>query len=69
MIDHLLHTLGAEIRRCHDCRRRYAAFAHRALPLGEPQTVAGVWAGLFVMGSGLVLAAWWLIRRLANLPG
>jgi hypothetical protein len=71
-LDRFLHALGADIRRCHDCRRRHASFATFAIPLGEPQTLAGVWLGIFVMGSGFLaclLFAWWVIRRATDSSG
>jgi hypothetical protein len=71
-IDHILHALGAEIRRCSACRCRHASFASFALPVGEPQTLAGVWGGILVMGSGFLaclLFVWWLIRRFTELSG
>jgi hypothetical protein len=71
-LDHLLYALGAEIRRCRACRCRHASFVTFSLPLGEPQTPAGVWAGIFVMGSGFLvclLFVWWIIRRFTELSG
>lgn len=71
-LDRFLYVLGAEIRRCHDCRLRHASFVTFAIPLGEPQTLAGIWAGIFVMGSGFLvclLFVWWIIRRFTELSG
>jgi hypothetical protein len=71
-LDRLLYALGAEIRRCRDCRFRHAAFVTFSLPLGEPQTLAGAWAGILVMGSGFLvclLFVWWIIRRFTDLSG
>jgi hypothetical protein len=72
MLDRFLYALGAEIRRCHDCRLRYAAFVTFSVPLGEPQTFTGAWTGVLVMGSGFVvcvLFVWWIIRRFTELSG
>lgn len=71
-IDHFLYTLGAHIRRCHDCRFRHASFVTFAIPLGEPQNAARRWTEILVMGSGFVvclLFVWWIIRRFTELSG
>jgi hypothetical protein len=71
-LDHILHALGAEIRRCHACRHRHAGFVRFSVPVGEPQTLAGVWGGILVMGSGFLvclLFVWWIIRRFSELSG
>lgn len=72
MFDYVLHALGAEVRRCHDCRSRHAAFTTFTLPLGEPTPTARRWTRLLVMASGLLgclLFAWWAIRRFTDLSG
>jgi hypothetical protein len=71
-LDHILHAIGAEIRRCRVCRHRHAGFVRFSVPLGEPQTLAGVWGGVVVMGSGFLvclLFVWWIIRRFTELSG
>ena len=72
VFDRVLFTLGAEIRRCHDCRFRYAVFASLAVPLGDPESMARRWTGLAVMSSGFgvgVVLVWWIIRRFTELSG
>ena len=72
ILDRFLYALGSEIRRCSDCGCRHASFVTFAVPLGEPQVIAGVWTGIFVVGSGFLvclLFAWWIIRRFTQLPG
>jgi hypothetical protein len=70
--DRFLYILGAEIRRCHECRFRHASFATFSLPLGDAQPGARRWAGLLAMGSGFVVClvfVWWIIRRFTELSG
>jgi hypothetical protein len=69
--DHLLHALGAEIRRCHECRSRHAAFATFSVPLSKPERTLRRRTG-FVMASGFLvclLFVWWIIRRFTELSG
>ena len=71
-LDHVLYALGAEIRRCHDCRYRHASFATFAVPLGDPQNASRRWAGILAIASGLLvclLFVWWIIRRFTELSG
>lgn len=71
-LDYVLHAIGAEIRRCRDCRCRHAAFAAFSLPLGEPHNPARRWTERLVMASGFaagLLLVWWIIRRFTELPG
>lgn len=71
-IDRLLHFLGAEIRRCHQCRFRHASFATFAIPLGDAQASARRRTALLVMGSGFLMCllfVWWIIRRFTELSG
>jgi hypothetical protein len=71
-LDHIVYALGAEIRRCRDCRLRHASFATFAVPLSEPQGLGKLWTGIFVMGSGFIvclLFVWWVIRRFTELSG
>ncbi len=71
-LDRLLHVLGAEIRRCHDCRFRHASFATFAVPLGDPQSTAHRRTALLIMGSGFLICllfVWWIIRRFTELSG
>lgn len=71
-LDHVLHSLGAEIRRCHECRFRHASFVTFAIPLGEPQNSARRRTAFLVMGSGFLMCllfVWWIIRRFTELSG
>ncbi len=71
-LDRFLFALGAEIRRCHECRFRHASFSTFSVPLGDPAKSARRWTGVFVMGSGFVvclLFVWWVIRRFTELSG
>lgn len=72
VLDRLLYFLGAEIRRCQECRFRHASFATFWLPLGDPQPGARRWTGVLVMGSGFLVClvfVWWIIRRFTELSG
>jgi predicted RNA-binding Zn-ribbon protein involved in translation (DUF1610 family) len=71
-LDRLLFALGAEIRRCHDCRFRHAEFFSLNIPLAEPQNARRRWASLLVMTSGFLvclLIMWFVIRRFTDLSG
>ena len=71
-LDRLLFLLGAEIRRCHDCRFRHAYSPWFAIPLGEPQATRQRWTHIAVMTSGFavcLLVVLWMIRRLTDLSG
>jgi hypothetical protein len=62
-LDHLLHALGAEIRRCRDCRLRHASFGTFAVPLDQTRGAGKFWTGIVVMGSGFILCllfVWWV---------
>jgi hypothetical protein len=70
--DYLLYALGAELRRCRDCRLRHASFTTFSVPLREPRALEGVLTGIFVMGSGFLvclLFVWGVIRGFAELSG
>ncbi len=71
-LDHILHAFGAEIRRCRACRHRHAGFVRFSVPLGEPETLAGVCGGILVMGTGFLvclLFVWWIVSRFTELSG
>jgi hypothetical protein len=71
-LERLLHALGAEIRRCHECRFRHASFATFSLPLSEPENTARRRTEFLVMASGFLvclLFVWWIIRRFTELSG
>lgn len=71
-LDRLLHALGAEIRRCQECRFRHASFDTFAIPLGDPENSARRRVAVLVMGSGLLaclLFVWWAIRRFTESSG
>jgi hypothetical protein len=71
-LDRLLFFLGAEIRRCQDCRFRHAWFAWCSIPLGEPQATRQRWTSIAVMTSGFavcLLVLLWVIRRFTELSG
>ncbi len=70
--DYLLYALGAELRRCRDCRLRHASFATFSVPSDQPQALEGLWTRIVVMGSGFLvglLFAWWVIHRFTELSG
>lgn len=72
LLDRILHSLGAEIRRCHECRYRHASFATFAIPLGDPHTAARRRASALVLTSGFLMCllfVWWIIRRFTELSG
>ncbi len=66
-IDQLLSRVGAQIRRCHDCRHRYAFFGMMSLPLGirdsnhDQASNALLYGAIF---SVCLLVVWWMVRRL-----
>jgi hypothetical protein len=71
-LDHVLYALGAELRRCSDCRLRHAAFATFTLPSSQPQVLGRLWTRVFVMGSGFLVGlvfVWWVIRRITESSG
>jgi hypothetical protein len=71
-LDRLLFALGADIRRCHDCRFRHAEFFSLTIPLAEPHNARQRWASLLVMTSGFLvclLIMWFVIRRFTDLSG
>jgi hypothetical protein len=58
--------LGAELKRCHDCRRRYAYFKIFTVPLGVRGNNDGL-SGLLLLSSGFticLLLVLWVVRRL-----
>jgi hypothetical protein len=66
-IDLILSRVGAELRRCHDCRRRYAFFGVFAMPLGVRDSRQDGLSTLLLFGvafSVCLLVVWWMIRRL-----
>ena len=70
--DRFLYVLGAEIRRCHECRFRHASFVTFTVPLGDPHSAARRWTEILVVGSGFLvclLFVWWVIRRFTELSG
>jgi hypothetical protein len=66
-VDRLCSLLGAELKRCQDCRQRYAYFKLLTVPLGIRAKQAGVsspvWAS--VGFAVCLLAVLWIVRRLA----
>src|SRR5579884_1257390 len=71
-LDYILHALGAEIRRCRDCRLRHASFLRFSLPLGRADSIARLWTEILVMASGFLVClvfVWWVIRRFTELSG
>jgi hypothetical protein len=71
-MDRLLFALGAEIRRCHDCRFRHACFALFSIPLSNPRAAPQRWTHVAVMTSGFavcLLVLLWMIRRFTDLSG
>jgi len=64
-VDQLCRRLGAELRRCHDCRRRYAYFRLLTLPLGIRENQAGRSPLLVSCGFTIcLLVVLWIVRRL-----
>ena len=71
-LDRLLFALGAEIRRCRDCRFRHACFSWFSIPLEDPRSAAPRWTNIAVMASGFavcLLLVLWMIRRFTELSG
>ncbi len=71
-LERLLHRLGAEIRRCRDCRFRHALFGRLALPLVDPESIVKRWtthAALFSGCAVCIILVLWVIRRLTGLSG
>lgn len=71
-MDHVLYTLGAEIRRCRECRFRHAMFQRRSLALSDPRWAGGSWKTLAFVTSGFLfclLFVLWMIRRFTELSG
>ncbi len=65
-----MHALGAEIRRCHSCRYRYARFVRLSVPLGDARKHGAAWTSIAVMSTGFLvclLFAFWFIRRFTGL--
>ena len=72
ILDRVLSWFGAEIRRCSDCRRRYAWFKRFALPLPTAEPPSGRWREAAVLGSGFLACLaiiWWMITRFGDLSG
>jgi hypothetical protein len=66
-LDQLLFRLGADLKRCHDCRRRYAHFKIFTVPLGVRGNQDGL-SGMLLASSGFticLLLVLWIVRRLA----
>ena len=62
VLERALHWLGADIRRCHDCRMRRAWYGRLMVPLASVESAAK-WGGLAVMCSGCLvclLLVWWM---------
>ncbi len=72
VVDRALRAVGADIRRCHECRFRHASFVSFAVPLGEPRDAARRRTEVRIVASGLLvwlLFVWWIIRRFTELSG
>lgn len=70
--ERLLHSFGAEIRRCRQCRFRHASFGSMAVPLGDPEASLKRWTSAAAVFSGLVICivlVLWLIRHLTASSG
>ena len=65
-LDQLFSRLGAELRRCHDCRHRYANFRLFSIPLGARETESGLYSLLLVSSVFTIglLVVLWVVRRL-----
>jgi hypothetical protein len=68
-LDRVLYALGAEIRRCHQCRYRHARFTKLAVPLADSSGAGIFWTSIAVMSTGFlvcVLLVLWIIRRFSG---
>jgi len=68
----MLSRVGAELRRCHDCRHRYAFFGALSMPLGARDNGQDGLSGLLFVGlvfSICLVFVWWMVRRLTVLAG
>jgi hypothetical protein len=71
-IERTITWLGADIRRCHDCRARQAWFGFSPIPIGNTDPKANPWAGILLFLSccaGCFAAVWWLVVRFTGLSG
>lgn len=72
LADRIWYALGAEIRRCHQCRLRHACFLTFSVPIIEPSASAHRRTARMVLSSGFLVAllfVWWMIRRFTELSG
>ncbi len=71
-LERVLGVIGAEIRRCHDCRTRQAWFSSVGVALpgegaaGDRLTTVAVLGSTFLM---CFLFIWWMISRFTELAG
>jgi hypothetical protein len=64
ILDHVLAGLGAQLRRCHDCRCRYAWFGYYPIPAADSAGAKLAARSLLAGGAtGCLLALWWVIAR------
>jgi len=54
-LDRFITQLGAQIRRCHDCRTRWAWFGFHPVPLWETESNALKLAKLSFLGSAVTI--------------
>jgi hypothetical protein len=69
-LDFVFYALGAEIRRCRECRYRHAMFTRRSVGLGDAR--ARNWRTPTLVASGFLfclLFVLWVIRRFTELSG
>jgi hypothetical protein len=67
-----MHVMGAEIRRCRECRYRHAMFIRRAIELSESRSSGNAWKTVTFVASGFLfclLLVLWVIRRFTELSG
>ena len=72
LLERFYHWMGAELRRCHECRGRRAWYGSLSFPLADPEARPNRWVGKAAFASGCaasILAAWWIISRLTIPPG
>jgi hypothetical protein len=65
-------ALGAEVRRCHDCRARQAWFRATGFLLPTKGVTRGRLVSLVLIGSSFLVCLvfiWWMIARFKELAG
>jgi hypothetical protein len=71
-LERALCAIGAEVRRCHDCRARQAWLRSRAIRLPAEAASPGQLTNTALLGSSFIaclLLIWWMISRFTELTG